>query len=215
MQYYIFSVLLAYFFGSISPSVLLGKYIYRRDLRAYGSNNPGTCNTVYVLGVKAGAIVLLVDAFKGIAPLWIVSQLFAPSVADPQFLLLLTAFSAVLGHCASIFLRLKGGKGFATFCGVTIFLFPKISIILFVIFTLTVLISKYITIGTFTVVILSPLVQVYNHYLDPTFTIKSLTVLFAISLLVIYRHRENVVKLIKGTEISIRTPRISNEELHG
>jgi len=214
MEYFFISAIFAYLLGSISPSVLMGKYIYKRDPRAYGSKNPGTANSVYVYGFIGGAVVLLIDIMKGFTALWIIEIFFSPEVVDPFLLLLVTAFFVVLGHCLSIFLKFKGGKGFATFCGVSIYLFPKSSLILFFVFIIILLISKYISIATFTVVILSPLIQIYKQFQNQTYSIWSWVVLTAISLLVIYEHRKNVIKLIQGKELTIKTPRISEDELN-
>lgn len=214
MKYYLLSALLAYLIGSINPSVLLGKYIFKRDLRLYGSKNPGTSNTVYVYGAKAGITVLLLDVLKGFISVWLAKYLFSAYVTDLQFLLIFTSFFAIFGHCKSIFLKFSGGKGLATTAGVYLYQFPLIVGILVVIFVIVVLLSKYISIGTFTTILIFPFIQIYLNAKNALFTIESILIMFIISFYVIYRHRENIVKLRHGTEMSIRTPRITKEQLN-
>lgn len=212
MKIYLFAVLIAYLLGSFSPSVLLGKYIFKRDLRLYGSKNPGTSNTVYVYGFKAGVFVFLLDAFKGFIAVLLADRLFGHTVSDPTLLLTLASFAAVLGHCQSLFLKFKGGKGLATVFGVYLYQFPIITLGLLALFAATVLISKYITVGTFTVITLYPIIQVVLY--GKIHSLAAILLIFLTSAFIWYQHRENFVRLLKGTEISIRTPRISEGELN-
>lgn len=211
MQIYLWAALIAYLLGSFNPSVLVSKYIFKRDTRSYGSKNPGTSNTVYVLGVKAGVLVFLFDAAKGFFALYLAERLFGPTIGDVPLLLAITSLAAVLGHCQSIFLKFKGGKGLATLFGVYLYQFPILALTLLGVFAVTVLISKYIAIGTFTVITLVPVSQVYFY--GKTHSLWAILIMFIISGYLWYRHRENIARLIAGTEVSIRTPRISEEEL--
>lgn len=212
---YLLAGLLAYLISSISPSVWLGKLVFKRDLRAYGSKNPGASNATYVFGFAGGAAVLLLDVFKGFASLLIADRLFAATVPDQHLLLFVATFFAVLGHCKSIFLGFKGGKGFATFIGAILYHFPAVTGILIIGFALTVLVTKFIVMGTFMMITSVPLVQFYLHTQQHHLSVPAMIAMLATSLFILYRHRENIVKLLNGTEISIKTPRISDKELKG
>lgn len=211
LKIYFFTVLIAYLLGSFSPSVLLGKYIFKQDLRRYGSKNPGTSNTVYVYGYKAGVFVFLLDVLKGFAAILLADRLFGQSVSDHTLLLSLASFAAVLGHCQSLFLKFKGGKGLATVFGVYLYQFPMIALGLLTLFVAIVFISKYVTVGTFTVITLYPIIQAVFY--GRVHSLAAIVLMFLTSIFIWYRHRENFVRLLKGTEISIRTPRINESEL--
>lgn len=213
MLSYIFASVLAYLVSSISPSVWLGKYVYQQDLRKYGSKNPGASNATYVFGPLGGLIVLLVDVTKGFVSVLLADYLFQGTVNDPHLLLFLASFFAVVGHCKSLFLRFKGGKGFATFIGVNLYHFPHVTLTILIIWAAAVLLTKYIVAGTFATITSFPLIihylNTHEHYLHTS----TIIIMWSISLFILYRHRENIVKLMNGTELSIRTPRISEDEL--
>lgn len=213
MIYYMMAAVLAYLISSISPSVWLGRYVYKQDLRKYGSKNPGASNATYVFGPVGGLIVLVADVMKGFLSVLFVDFLFRGTVDDPHLLLFLASFFAIVGHCKSLFLRFKGGKGFATFIGVNLYHFPHVTAVILIIWAISVLVTKYIVAGTFSTILSFPLIihylNTHEHYLHTT----TIVVMWAITLFIFYRHRENIVKLMNGTEISIRTPRIGKEEL--
>lgn len=213
MIYYIIAAVMAYVISSISPSVWLGKFVYKQDLRKYGSKNPGASNATYVFGPIGGAIVLVTDVMKGFLSVLMVDYLFRGGVDDPHLLLFLASFFAVVGHCKSLFLHFKGGKGFATFIGVNLYHFPHVTAIIIIIWAIAVLLTKYIVAGTFATITSFPLIihylNTHEHYLHTT----TIVIMWAISLFIFYRHRENIIKLMNGTELSIRTPRISEDEL--
>lgn len=213
MGYYILAALLAYLISSINPSLMLGKYFFKRDLRDYGSNNPGASNAFYVYGAVAGASVFVMDALKGYISVFLANHLFSSYVSDFRLLLFTASFFAVLGHCKSIFLKFSGGKGFATFLGVCLYQFPAITGIMLVVFILAILISKYITVGTFTLITLFPAIQLYLNTQRHHLSLPAIVMMLATSLLILYQHRKNIVKLRNGTEISIRTPRINPKDL--
>lgn len=213
MGYYLLAGLLAYLISSINPSLMLGKFFFKRDLRDYGSNNPGASNAFFVYGAAAGALVFFFDAFKGYFSVFLVNYLFSSYVGDFRLLLFTASFFAVLGHCKSVFLKFSGGKGFATFLGVCLYQFPVITGIMLVVFIIAILISKYITIGTFTLITIFPLIQLYLNTQLHHLSLPAIVMMFATSLLILYQHRMNIVKLRNGTEISIRTPRINPKDL--
>ena len=213
MVNYLLAALIAYFVSSINPSILLGKYVFKRDLREYGTNNPGASNAFYVYGAAAGALVFFFDLLKGFGSVLLAALLFSKQVPDYHLLMFIASFFAVLGHCKSVFLRFQGGKGFATFLGVCLYHFPAITGIMLIIFIITILVTKYISIGTFTLITFFPAAQLYWNYFHHHLSIAAIMFMLAITGLIFYQPRINFTRLRNGTEISLRTPRISKNEL--
>lgn len=106
-------ILSAYFIGSMSWSVWIGKWFYKTDVRDFGSGNAGATNTYRVLGSQAGTAVLILDALKGFVAVKLVS--LSPLYADKVSILLLVGFIAVLGHLFPIFADFRGGERYCYF----------------------------------------------------------------------------------------------------
>ena len=120
------AILLGYLFGSIPTSVLLGKWFYHKDLRKYGSGNPGGTNAGRVFGKKVGFIVIFLDILKTCLVFWITwlitrfSGIGTPEILyeSGAYLPWLAVFFATIGHCYPVWLKFKGGKGVACFMGI-------------------------------------------------------------------------------------------------
>jgi glycerol-3-phosphate acyltransferase PlsY len=120
----IVSLIAGYIFGSIPNAVIIAK-LKKVDIRNIGSGNPGAGNVAREIGKFWGILVFFLDAMKAIIPMLIADKVFHLNA----FWVGTTGLSAVIGHCYSLFLRFKGGKGAASSGGVMIYLFPKFSII--------------------------------------------------------------------------------------
>lgn len=121
----IVAIILSYLIGSIPISVLIGKACFKQDIREFGSKNPGGTNATRLWGKKIGFTIILLDMLKGLIPIWVSICVFRLTNLKDLMLndsnswaIWLSALGAVLGHCYSIFLRFKGGKGVATTVGV-------------------------------------------------------------------------------------------------
>ncbi len=125
------SLIIGYLFGSIPNAVIIAK-IKKVDIRNIGSGNPGAGNVAREIGKFWGILVFILDALKAVIPMFIADKLFHLSL----FWTGITGLFAVIGHCYSLFLHFKGGKGAASSGGVLIYLFPKFSIIAVVAFFL-------------------------------------------------------------------------------
>jgi glycerol-3-phosphate acyltransferase PlsY len=118
----VFFLIFGYLVGSISFAYLFTYFLTGRDIRTIGTGNPGAANVARSVGKKWGIIVWIADTIKGIFPMFI-----AKKYGITNFLLLtLIGSSAIIGHCYSIFLKFKGGKGAATSGGIILYLMPKI-----------------------------------------------------------------------------------------
>jgi glycerol-3-phosphate acyltransferase PlsY len=200
MFYILFSII-AYLFGSIPTAVWLGKAWYGIDVREHGSKNAGATNTFRVLGKKPGRIVLLIDVMKGalatLIPV-IISHVYLHLEVDALVeIQLLAATFAVTGHVFPIFAQFRGGKGVATSLGVIIGLQPIAALICLMIFLFVFISSKFVSLGAICASVAFPLVV--------RFILKEesqLLVGFSILLsgLVIFAHRKNIGRLLKGEE---------------
>lgn len=181
-------ILLCYFIGAIPFSYLvpLAKGV---DIRTRGSGNVGATNVLRTLGPITAAIALAADLLKGVAAAWI------GTMTGSEWMIAGCALAAVVGHCYSVFLRFRGGKGVATAAGIVTFLFPRELIILLVVFLVVVALLRYVSLGSITVAALLPILTLIMR--EPT---PLIIMALSVASLVIYRHRENIQRLISGTE---------------
>jgi glycerol-3-phosphate acyltransferase PlsY len=185
----VFLVLLGYVLGSVPTGYLVGRS-FGVDVRKVGSGNIGTANVLRAAGKWAGVLTLAGDMLKGLIPV-VVARLST----DNEWLIAAVAFAAVIGHCWPVFLRFKGGKAVATGAGTTIGLAPIVGLGLFAFWWAVVLVTRYTSLGAIAVMVVSPVVLWVTGQPLPY-------VLYTIvgGVLVLWRHRENAVALIKGTE---------------
>jgi len=137
MNFFI-AITLGYFYGSVPFSYLIAKFLKGVDLRYFGDRNVGASNVSLVAGKKAGIVAFFCDISKGVAPILICQYL----LKFPAHLLIITGFSAILGHNWPIFLKFKGGKGLSTTIGVIGTLVPIEGAILIIPFLLFYLFLK-------------------------------------------------------------------------
>ncbi len=192
----------AYFLGAIPSAVWYGKLAYGIDVREHGSGNPGATNTFRVLGKRAGTVVLLADITKGLlATLLAVALLHRGVISSDQLVLskLILGVIAVLGHIFSVFLRFRGGKGVATLFGMMLGIQWPVALISLFIFLLTLLTSKYVSLGSMLAALSFPLLLI----LVPRFrTGEPILVIFAffLAIVVIWAHHKNIRRILHGTE---------------
>ena len=191
---YTAAILLSYLIGSSSMSWYLSK-IKKVNLRAGGSGNLGTSNAVALMGWKAGILVGIHDIGKSILAVLLAQMLF-PGV---EYIGAVAGVASVLGHIFPFYLKFKGGKGFASYLGMTIALNWKLALVILLIVVLVTLITDYIVIGTVTTVLSVP------TYLGITSHSWILAAILCVATVVIlYKHRENYVRIYNGTELGFR-----------
>lgn len=181
-------IVLCYFIGAIPFSYLVS-LLKGVDIRTRGSGNVGATNVLRALGPVAAAAALAADLLKGVAAAWI------GTMAGSEWMLVGCAFAAVVGHCYSLFLRFRGGKGVATSAGVILYLLPRELLIMLVVFLVVVALLRYVSLGSITVAVLLPVLALA---MKEPFELLILCLLMAA--LVVYRHRENIQRLRSGTE---------------
>ena len=197
----IISPVIAYFIGSIPFGFLLTKFVKGVDIRQVGSGNPGATNVARALGKPYGILVFFLDMLKGFLPVYSFDQLF--SGYGHNLALILCGVAVICGHTFPIYLGFKGGKAAATGCGVFLWLAPVPLFIAFAVWSLTVFISRYISLGSMisSVALVASLIlfgkEPFGHGLPLT--------LFSIfiSVLLIIRHKANIKRIVNGTESKI------------
>ncbi len=210
--------MVSYLLGSIPFGYLLVRIFRGQDVRQTGSGNIGATNVART-GSKGLAIAtLLLDALKGYAAVrfafWVAErhrfEVAVPtSIYDPTsqtidsqtvFLLAaLAAFCAILGHMFTVWLRFKGGKGVATAVGAFAALAPRAIVVALVLFIVVVALTRYISLGSMISAAAFPLLVWWLNPAERT-TAPILLLIAASSLLIIVRHKDNVRRLLAGTE---------------
>jgi glycerol-3-phosphate acyltransferase PlsY len=183
---------LAYVIGGLPFGYLFVHLSCGKDVRTMGSGNIGATNVHRTMGRKAGFTVLLLDIVKGFSAVWITAVV---THRDP-LALALAAAAVMAGHCYSIFLHFKGGKAVACFIGAFLYMAPLALAISLLVFIAVVAVSKYISLGSIIAVLIFPLaVWRIDHPVKPILAAS----LFA-AVLIIYRHKMNILRLVKGQE---------------
>lgn len=195
----------AYLLGAIPWALIIGKRFYGVDPRTQGSGNLGATNVFRVLGARAGAATLLLDAAKGAAAVVLARVLVSPAVfGDPRadWVAVGAMFFAVLGHSYSPYIGFRGGKGVATSAGALFVLTPKAALCALVIFAVTVGISRMVALGSVVIALAYPALTLYFYRGDTPIVIT----VFGLAALVLWRHRTNIVRIVRGQEnrISLR-----------
>ncbi|MBC2856624.1 MAG: glycerol-3-phosphate 1-O-acyltransferase PlsY [Cetobacterium sp.] len=188
-------VCITYLFGSLPSGVWIGKRFKKIDIREHGSKNSGATNAYRVLGPKYGIMVLIADVLKGYIPL-VIANYFGITGSSLVFLGLV----AIFGHTFSFFLNFNGGKGVATSLGVFLYLIPNVIGILVVVFILVVYFTKYISLASIICAGLLPILTIFLPMKDSGNRIPLIILTTIVGVFVIYKHKTNISRLIKGTE---------------
>jgi glycerol-3-phosphate acyltransferase PlsY len=207
-------ILLSYLVGSIPNSIIISKAVKGIDIRKHGSGNAGGTNVMRVLGWKHGLFVILLDALKGAIAVVVIARLhYGPlpftnisPFDDFTLVQIIAGMAAVVGHIWTIFAGFKGGKGIATALGMMLMLVTIDMLIALGVFVLVVSISRYVSLGSILTAIAVPSVLYIRENVFHV-DIIGYDILFpfiiAMSLLVIFTHRKNLVRLFNGSESKI------------
>ena len=183
----------AYLLGSVSSAIVIARLFGLRDPRQVGSGNPGATNILRYGGKKAAALTLLGDVLKGVVPV-----LVAHALAVEVSVLALVMLAAFLGHVFPVFHGFKGGKGVATAFGALIALNLWVGLLLVASWLVVALVTRYSSLSAITVSVLAPF---YVWWLTQSLVLIAATTVM--TLLLLWRHRGNIQKLIAGTETKI------------
>jgi glycerol-3-phosphate acyltransferase PlsY len=188
--------LVAYLLGSIPFGLILAKLFGGTDLRKKGSGNIGATNVARVVGPLAGILTLIFDVAKGAAAVLLAERLSN----DSATWMTSAAVAALVGHCYPVWLKFKGGKGVATAAGVFLVLCPAASLGAVILFSLVVIVWRYVSLGSICAAAAMPLLIYFlwaPHHAPPlAITFAAL----AAALLIIFKHRGNLQRLLEGVE---------------
>ena len=188
---FILILIAVYLIAAIPTGVVLARLMGSEDVRQKGSGNIGATNVYRVAGKLAGVLTLLGDTMKSFLPLLAIKTWLAPTPTQ----LGIASAVAIMGHCYPVYLKFAGGKGVATALGIFLLISPKAVLVALIIFALTVVTTRYISLGSVLAALSAPLLILLFNHPQPIF----LATLF-IALLVIWRHHSNIQRLLDGTE---------------
>jgi len=208
---FVVAIVAAYLLGSVPFAFLIAR-AYGKDLRTIGSGNIGATNLARAVGRQWGYFCFALDVLKGLAPVALVRVLVGASNSPLSLALwLLVGIAAILGHVFPVYLRFKGGKGVATSFGVALGLWPYFTLCALValaVWIAVVLTWHYVSLASICAAVVFPVALVLGILAIPGWHSTSLWPLLVaaivIPILVIVRHRENIHRLVAGTENKVR-----------
>lgn len=183
-------ILIAYLLGNFSTSFIVGKLMGNIDIRNHGSGNAGSTNVFRTLGLKAGLLAFIGDSIKGVLAVYLARRFGGDTVA------LIAGVAAIVGHNWPFVLKFKGGKGIATSIGVALMIHPTSALICIAIGVVILIVFKYVSLASVSAIALLP---IFLYFQGRDYFIFSII----ISVMAIFRHRENIKRLLNGTERKI------------
>lgn len=191
-------VTLAYLLGSVSTAILVCRLMGLPDPRTEGSNNPGATNVLRIGGKKAAALTLAGDSLKGVIPM-----LACHLLGVPALVFALAGLAVFLGHLYPVFFGFKGGKGVATAAGVLLAFQPWLGAATLLTWIIIAGFFRYSSLASIVAAVFAPLYYLFGDGLA-WYTETPVTVaIFLMSLLLLWRHRENIGRLATGKESKI------------
>jgi len=191
MQLLVVSVIIAYLLGSISSSTIVSRWFAKIDIRDHGSGNAGATNTLRVLGVRWGLMVLIIDILKGMLAVVIAWRLGHYN----EWYTYLSGIAVIAGHNWPLYFGFRGGKGVATTIGVLLLVMPASTLLSGVLAILVILGTRYVSLGSLVLTVFVPVFGAFMR-LPP----GAIWFAVAVAILSIWRHQKNIVRLIHGQE---------------
>ena len=192
---YIFVILLGYLMGSSNMAYYIAR-IKKADLRGNGSGNLGASNATLLLGWKAGILTAVHDIAKAAIAVLIAKWLFPELLHSGAA----AGVACVLGHIFPFYLKFRGGKGFASYFGMTLALNWKFALVIAALVLVVTLITDYIVCGTLTTIITVPIYLGIHHH-----SMMLALILCIATVVILYKHRENYPRMLNGTELGLRS----------
>ena len=197
--YPVLATVSAYLLGSLSFAVLVSRVMGLNDPRTYGSKNPGATNVLRSGSKTAAIVTLLLDALKGFIPV-IAVRYFGPALGLGDGTVALVALAAFLGHLYPVFFKFKGGKGVATAIGVVLGIHWILGLACIASFAILLYFFRYVSLASMAGAAFAPFYYLFGDRVA-WYTSKSvLLAIFIMAILLAVRHRENISRLLAGTE---------------
>ena len=205
MAVYIIIALIAYAIGSVNFSVIISKKTAGFDVREKGSGNAGSTNMLRSVGKKAAVLTLICDILKGVVSIGIailIGNIF--KIEEGAILVQISAISVVIGHTFPIFYGFKGGKGVATSLGILLIVNWQIGLICLVFALVLMVLTRMVSLGSCSAAVLYPILTLFikDYYIvqnGGSYFIFSII----LAVIVLFNHRENIKRLMNGTESKI------------
>ncbi|GBU10463.1 hypothetical protein AwErysi_00790 [Erysipelotrichaceae bacterium] len=195
---FILFLAIAYIYGSINNGIIISKYIHGKDVRGFGSHGAGSTNILRTFGKKTALAVFILDVSKPIVPM-LLAMLFVPLGFFIPSAKAWICLAAVIGQCYPLFFHFKGGKGAAATLGTMLSLFPLVALGAAVIFFLIIKIKKIVSLATILAISFS---TIGVYFLSPQYLLPYSFIV----VLILWSHRENIKRLIQGTERKLGDP---------
>jgi acyl phosphate:glycerol-3-phosphate acyltransferase len=190
----------AYFIGGLSPALLISRLVTGKDIRETGSGNAGATNVMRFLGVRYGILTFLLDVLKGVVPVLVaklcIDQFAHYSIPNAAFASYLAGFMVILGHTFPLLLGFRGGKGVATSVGMLFVIQPVLTAVLLLLALAIMFATGLVSLGSVVSTALIPVSGFLIPIIGWPFGVFGLFV----AALVLWKHRDNIERLIKGTE---------------
>ncbi len=193
-MYKLICIVIGYFIGCIQSAYLVGKLLGNIDIREHGSGNAGSTNILRVMGKKAAAITFIVDLLKPMLAVLICKLIFKND--DKMLITLYSGVGVILGHNWPVFLKFKGGKGVASAIGIVLSIWNlPIILISFLIGIVSIVITKYVSLGSMLFVISLPILfSIFGYPLE------NILLTLLIMLIIVGKHLPNIKRLLSGKE---------------
>jgi glycerol-3-phosphate acyltransferase PlsY len=189
----------SYLVGSLSFAVIVSRLMGLKDPRSYGSKNPGATNVLRSGSKKAAILTLLLDAFKGWLPVALVLA-YGPEYGAGAGLAALAGLAAFLGHLYPVFFGFAGGKGVATAVGVVVGVNGSLALAVVLSFAIVLFFSRYVSLASMVSAVFAPVFYLFGDGVAWQASLPEVMSLAVMALLLVWRHRENIHRLMAGTE---------------
>ena len=195
----VLAALAAYLMGSLSFAVIVSRLMGLNDPRTYGSQNPGATNVLRSGSKPAAVITLVLDAAKGWLPVWLVGH-WGQAYGLAEGTQAMVGLAAFLGHLYPVFFRFQGGKGVATAAGVVLGFDPLLGAATLLTWLIITVFFRYVSLSSMIAASFAPVYYLLGDRLAWYAETPITLVLFAMALLLVWRHRENINRLVTGKE---------------
>lgn len=202
-MYRLGALLIGYLLGGVQSAILVGRF-KGIDIRAHGSGNAGTTNTIRVLGKKLGALVLIIDILKAVLAIGLSKWIFGATHPNEMILIALySGIGAILGHSYPLFFGFKGGKGIATTAGTLIGIDFRLFLVAACVFLGCFAITKIVSMSSLLMTASLPILISIMYAGTGRIGIEALILAFGITGFTFYRHKANIKRLMNGTEAKL------------
>lgn len=188
-------IVTAYLIGSVSVGYLFARWFKGVDIRKLGSGNTGATNISRLMGFKMAVLVLILDALKGFVAVYLALSLLQKGLLAGEWVVLLSGVAVIAGHNWPLYFNFKGGRGAATMLGVFLALIPVPTLIVFAIVIVIIALTRYVSLGSISGALAIPITMIVLKKPSEYFIFGLI-----ICLVIFYQHRENIKRLLKGTE---------------